>query len=62
MYTALYCTVLYAGLALMESGLLLSTLIKKFKFTVPKGYKAHYAITITLTIKDGLPVKVQRRE
>jgi hypothetical protein len=53
---------LYLGLALAQSGHLFSTLIKKFKFSVPKDYQAHYVFSLILAMKDGLPVKVQRRD
>lgn len=49
------------SVALHEGGMLLSNLISKYVVRVRDQYQPKYSMTITLPIKHGLPVTLQRR-
>lgn len=46
------------GLAFLEMKLLLSMLLQRFRFTLVPGAVIHYRITVTLQMKNGLPMRI----
>lgn len=49
-----------SGFALTEAAVILATLVRRLRFSVPEGYEPYPVMTVTLRPEGGLPLVVER--